>query len=100
MIRYELTTSQGTVVVRVGASHPDTRAPIEYAGAAEAIAHVRADLRRSTGFYGHLLASATTPLDLRAAMAKAPLALYAPRLLEGEEIFAMPRHLVPDGRQP
>lgn len=98
MIRYELTTSAGKVIVSLRAERPDTHARIEYEGPEPAIKQIHRDVERSSGVYGHALADATSPLDLRAAMSQAPLAMYRPRLLEGQEILDHPHEKTKPGR--
>src|SRR5262245_32259375 len=89
MIKYRLRSPAGDVIVSLPSDGPNRVAKISYEGDANAVDWVRSFLETERGFFGHLIGSATTPLDLYAALASASARRFVPKLLEGAELVAM-----------
>lgn len=97
MIRYRLELPEGAVTVSIASNDGNTTDQIIYEGEAEAIEALKDELPVLTGAFGHLIGSATTPIDLDAAMQRSEMQAYKPELLEGRELVQRYNPGIPDG---
>ena len=86
------------VTVSLEAETGESVSDIEYEGYPGVVSGVSYQLEGSSGMYGSLIGTTTTPNDLAVAMASPEMQAYKPELIEGAELLGnAPANPQPDG---
>lgn len=94
MLKYR--TKYG-VEVWIDSKDPNASAKIQYSGNEVMVDVISDRLARQYGAFGHLIGSATTPIDLDAAMKSPEMKEYRPQLIEGEDMVKKYDPKIPKG---
>lgn len=97
MIKFRLQIGEASVEVSIAVDDGNKTGIIEYEGDADIVELLRDLLAFEYGAFGHLIGSATTPIDLDAAMKSPALAQWQPELIEGAELVASYDPGIPEG---
>lgn len=95
MIKYLL--RRLNVIVFLESDDPNASAAIQCEGDAERVEVARYYLSAQYGAFGHLIGSATTPIDLDAAILSPKMQEYRPELVEGAELVEKYDPGIPEG---
>lgn len=96
MLKWRVFDVDQAVEVWLGVDNPNGSDVIQYKGPKDSVELVKRDLENSGGLYGHLIGEMTTPIDLEAAMLSEQMALYAPELIEGQDILDAYENDIPE----
>ena len=83
MIKYSFRTASGEGTVWLECSDPNQRELLQYDGQ---FLEFQEWLSSQSGAYGHLIKSATSPVDLHYALLSPSAQQFAPELIEGAEL--------------
>ena len=87
MIRYALIDQfDRPIEVRLAASSPHQRVPVEYDGDPAAVRDAQWTLSSSPGFSGIIVGEVTSPVVLAEAMRSEGMKRFRPRLIEGQAV--------------
>lgn len=96
MIKYRLQIGESAIEVLIAVEDGNATGELLYEGDAERVASFRSLLAYQYGAFGHLIGSATTPIDLDAAMRSPAMAQWQPELIEGAALVASYDPAIPE----
>jgi hypothetical protein len=97
MLKYKLVMGGGEFFVVLNVERSNQVSEILYEGDALGCQYIQFNLSSQTGMFGHLISTATTPVDLDAAMRSIEMQRFNPELIEGEELVQSDNSAIPDG---